>query len=187
MSATRTSSSRRILGPTLVGVAMLALSVGPGAGVALGADSAEAIDPCMTPVVAVSGTIIWLNEEPGTKTYVTDVGTHTRDFIFNSVWDADDDRLDGDQRFEAEWDFGLDGGINRGTIYIDNAAGERTWEGPWRGVGPENGDWQAFVTLTGRGSYEGISADLFATSGNTGSLSGSIYPTDIASCDFATM
>jgi hypothetical protein len=46
--------------------------------------------------------------------------------------------------------------------------------------------WHAVVTLTGGEGYEGLSATLFLTSSRepAAPVVGSIYPTDIASCEF---
>jgi hypothetical protein len=144
----------------------------------------DTLDPCTAPITAVSGTIYWgatLDEEPSV---VVDEVTHLR-VVHTSKWDMDDDRLDGDQELHAEWDMDGTAGVNRGTVRIQNADG--AWSGTVHGVGPSMGTWQQFVSLTGEGPYEGLSASLFGQSGSTGPLEGSIYPTDLASCDFASM
>lgn len=148
------------------------------------ADTAT-IDPCTTPIVGITGTVTWGGQQPGGETLEVDGVTHLRDFMYHSTWHVDDSRLSGAQIFDGEWDFDGVAGISRGTIRIENADG--AWEGPWMAIGPATDDWRGFMSLTGEGAYEGLSASVFEVSGSAGALEGSIYPTDIASCDFASM
>ena len=148
------------------------------------AGAAAGVDPCTTPISLVSGTIAWRGERPGTERVIVDLGQHIRDYVYDADWNMDDDRLDGEQVFTGEWDVNGLAGINRGTIRVVNDGG--SWEGPWTGVG-RPGSWQSLISLTGDGGYAGLSATIFAKSGVSGSMEGAIHPTDIGSCDFASM
>jgi hypothetical protein len=147
--------------------------------------SNDPIDPCTTPITAVSGQIYWGTTDDDAPPVVVDRHIH-RELIHTSRWDLDDDRLDGKQEFLAVWDTNYDDtGIHSGTIRIVNDDGG--WSGTVQGVGPSIGSYQEFTSLTGDGAYEGLSASLFGRSGSTGPLEGAIYPTDLPSCDFASM
>jgi hypothetical protein len=163
----------------------IGLLAGSALGVAAQDEDAAAVDPCTTPITAVSGRIIW-----GTSTDevppVTVDGTTHRQVTHIARWDLDDDRLDGDQEFRAVWHTNLgETGVHGGTIRIENADG--AWSGTVQGVGMSMGTWQELTSLTGEGAYEGLSASLFGTSGSSGPLEGAIYPTELDSCDFASM
>jgi len=167
-------------------VSMLAIGLvtGSSVGVAAQEETANMIDPCTTPITAVSGTIYWGSTSDEDPAVVVEGVTH-RKTTHTSRWDIDDDRLDGDQEFQAMWDMDGETGIHSGTIRIVNADG--AWSGTVQGVGPSMGSWQEFVDLSGEGAYEGLSASVFARSGSSGTVEGSIYPTDLASCDFTSM
>ncbi len=151
------------------------------------------VDPCTTPIVPVTGEIIWGYEQAGTQTFESSQGRHIRDFVYISTLAVDDDRLNGKITGAIDWDTTFDeqgaalAGVNHGTERIENEAG--TWEGTFTGIGwtriPE---WRAVIDLTGTGAYDGLSARLFTESSMTsaGPVQGVIYPTDLASCDFST-
>lgn len=148
------------------------------------------VDPCTTPATNVRGDIIWGHESPDTRTSQDELGRHVRDFVFISEMKVDDDRLGGTTTATIDWDFykavpAAKGraGINRGTFRIEN--GDGAWEGPWTGIGSATDSWRAIVQLLGSGAYEGLSATLFTRSDVTGPIKGTVYPTDLASCDFA--
>ena len=148
-----------------------------------------AVDPCTNPVVPVTGTIIWGSEGPDTQRYLTDSGEHIRNFVFTSTMSLSDDRLDGSTTATGDHDQNEDGGFYRGTRVIENTDG--TWEGPETLVGSIRAGegFYSMSDLTGTGSYDGLSAVLFIENNiHTASptISGSIYPTDLASCDFST-
>jgi hypothetical protein len=193
---------------SIIGTAVaLGLLAGSTIGVAAqeeGATAIEgAIDPCTTPVAPATGVIRWGHEEPGTEAFVSASGEHIREFRYVNTMEMEDDRLDGSTSGVNEWDFSLDdggsarnsfgpfdparAGVARGTFRIENADG--SWEGPWVGAGESTYSWQAVVTLTGAEGYEGLSATLFLTSSRepAAPVVGSIYPTDIASCDFTAV
>jgi len=147
-------------------------------------------DPCTTAIVPVIGDLIWGNVRQGDQSLQADNGVHVRDWIASARMDVDDDRLDGATTGAIDWDISYNGqgfdtaGVNRGTFRIENDRG--AWEGPWSGVGAgPHSSWQALISLTGSGGYEGLSAILFAVPyTGSDSVDGSIYPTDIATCDF---
>jgi hypothetical protein len=154
-------------------------------------DEGSIMDACTTDAVPVRGEIIW-GDVARDPTFIEDgAGTsHIRDFVYLSTMKADDDRLAGDTTGTVDWDFfRLDrkapqrAGLNQGTFRIDNAEG--AWEGPWTGIGSSTDSWRALIELTGSGAYEGFSATLFTHSGDSGPVTGVIYPTDLAACDFA--
>lgn len=162
----------------------IGLLAGSAAGAAAQGQETATIDPCTAPISPVSGRIIWggtTDEVPP----VTFGGATHQEVVHIARWDLDDDRLDGKQEFQAVWDTNFEAGVHSGTIRIENADG--AWSGTVQGVGPSMGTWQEFTSLTGEGAYEGLSASLFGTSGSSGPLEGAIYPTELASCDFASM
>lgn len=160
------------------------LLAGSAVGVAAQDENTDAINPCTMPITSVSGRIIWGTTTNEMPPVTVDGATH-REVVHIARWDMYDDRLDGDQEFRAVWDTNGVAGVHGGTIRIENADG--AWSGTVHGVGPSMGSWQEFTSLTGEGAYEGISASLFGTSGSSGPLEGAIYPTELASCDFASM
>jgi hypothetical protein len=175
---------RKIKFPILASVAVGLLAASTIA-VAAQDGMTDPVDPCTAPITAVSGQIYWGNTKDDAPPVVVDRQTH-RVMVHTSRWDLDDDRLDGEQEFLAVWDTNIDEtGIHSGTIRIVNADG--AWNGTVQGVGPSFGSFQEFTSLVGEGAYEGLSASLFGQSGGTGPLEGAIYPTDLASCDFASM
>jgi len=147
-----------------------------------------AIDPCTTPIVPVTGTIIWGSEGPDTQRYTTDSGQHIRNFVFNSTMSLSDDRLDGSTTATGGWDQNDDGGgIYRGTRVIENTDG--TWEGPETLASTSELAFYTMSDLTGTGAYDGLSAVLFIENNIDhpgATILGSIYPTDLATCDFST-
>jgi len=185
-----------------------AIAIGLPAGSAIGVAAREegatttsaVIDPCTTPVAPATGFIRWGSEQPGTEAFVSESGEHIREFRYVNRMEMEDDRLDGSTSGVNEWDFSLDdggsarnsfgpfdaarAGVARGTFRIENADG--SWEGPWVGAGESLYSWHAVVTLTDAEGYEGLLATLFLTSSRepAAPVVGSIYPTDIASCEF---
>ena len=144
-----------------------------------------AVDPCTTPITPVSGRVTWGTTTDEVSPVFIDATTH-REVVHISRWDMDDDRLDGEQEFHAVWDTNGMSGVHSGTIRVENADG--AWSGTVYGVGPSMATWQEFISLTGEGAYAGLSANLFGRSGSGGGpLEGAIYPTDLASCDSASM
>jgi hypothetical protein len=146
------------------------------------------LDPCTTPVTRVTGTIIWGSEGPDTQRFVTASGEHIRGFAYTSTMSLSDDRLDGTTTAsDGVWDQSEEAGIARGNRVIENADG--TWEGSETLVGsnPADGGFLVMMDLVGTGAYDGFSAVLFLDN-MTGdaTIEGSVYPTDLASCDFST-
>jgi hypothetical protein len=180
------------------GVMLVAQPFGQGDVSPPGAEGA--IDPCNTPVAPATGFIRWGSEQTGTEAFVSETGEHVRDSFWISRMDMEDDRLDGVNDSVVDHDFSLgDGGpardsfgpfdparagIMRGTFRIENEGG--SWAGDFTGAGESMFSWQAVASLTGAGDYEGLSATLFLTSSRepAAPVVGSIYPTDIASCEF---
>ena len=113
-------------------------------------------------------------------------GERLRGFVYYATMALSDDRLDGSTIATGDWDESEKAGIYRGTRVIENADG--TWEGTETLVddGPSGDGFYTMMDLVGTGAYEGLSAILFMD--NTGAeavFRGSIYPTDLAACDFA--
>jgi hypothetical protein len=193
--------SRRMLGATRFVAAGAALALGAGlvvgnirtpllggqelAGQDAGAPSASPAalsDACLTPVRAVSGTINFGEQAPGSATYRDEAGgLHFRDWTYHSTLDLDDDRLDGATTGALDWDFAIRAGVHRGTFRVENADG--AWEGPYTGTGVSTDDWTSMSELTGEGAYEGLSAILFLD--NSSAVHGSVFPTVLPSCDFS--
>jgi hypothetical protein len=192
---------------SIIGTA-IALGLLTGSTMAVAAQEEDttsaAIDPCTTPVAPARGFIRWGSEQPGTEAFVSATGEHIREFRYVNTMDMEDERLSGSNANVLEFDYSLnDGGpardsyppfdparagVFRGTFRIENEGG--SWEGPWVGAGESLYNWLAVVTLTGAEGYEGLSATLFID--NTvrrpaASVVGSIYPTDIASCEFTAV
>lgn len=174
----------------LMGMTLATVLGGSLATSAVAQDQRDGVDPCAGDAVRVTGELIWKGLDHDPLVLETDTAQHIRDFVYLSRLQADDDRLDGDATAAIDWDFhGLDGrprqhvGVNRGTFRIDAAEG--SWEGPWSGIGTATDAWRAVVELTGSGAYDGLSATLFARSGDRGPVAGVIYPTQLTTCDFA--
>jgi hypothetical protein len=168
------------------GVLLIAQPFEPQGSALPGATTDSAIDPCATPIVYVTGHVIWGREEPGTKHFSSGGSQRIRGQVYVNTMDLDDDRLDGPGTTSLDWDITGGGSSNdtirRGSIHIENEAG--AWEGPFTGIG----QYQALrnaLSLTGSGAYEGLSATLLHVSNDDvgGVIEGAIYPTDIASCD----
>jgi hypothetical protein len=146
------------------------------------------LDPCTTPVTRVTGTIVWGSEGPDTERFTTESGEHTRGFSYTSTMSLSDDRLNGTtMSSDGVWEQSDEAGIYRGNRVIENADG--TWEGSETLVGwnPAEGGFFAIWDLVGTGAYDGLSAVLVIDNmSGDAAFEGSVYPTDLLSCDFST-
>jgi hypothetical protein len=153
----------------LISIGLLFVSTAPAL-----AEDGEPFE-AYVPAVAVDGTIEWDHEGDTTQSFEVGDGVHTRDFVFVSQLQVNDERLNGVTRMDGSWDdYPTAGaGVVRGTFTITTDDG--AWEGPMAGVShnADHDDWQAILLLTGSGAYEGLSATLFF--GSDATVEGTLY------------